>query len=212
MNGDWTLPTPLLQAYQDKEQWYGSSYDLSMAYDHTALSLQDRNRLQRLLWQHSSLVGVVDEQKELGLSWKNVATHNFKQFTFGLLQLEGGEIAGCMSYFLDRGNTTWFALSIPLTILGMLFPVEYPLFPKDKNTWITNVDSTLATIGTTIYRDTSFVLAVLGEEGSMSSVAYVLQGLTHDTGLLVPEHLFRQESVTPYGLHYPEGLWWTGGK
>ena len=30
-------------------------------------------------------------------------------------------------------------------------------------------------------------------------------------GSLVPESLFKRQSLSPYGVRAPEGLWWTGG-
>jgi len=218
MNTDWSLPPSLLAKYQDIEEWTGSFYELSIAYNRTTLNSQDRIQVPRILWQHPSLLGVVDEPNELMISWQEVEGYDFNRryhHTYGLLRLEDGKNLACLSFFIDSEaeEVIWLCLAIPGGILSLVFPIEDPLYPKAKNPWIASIDRVFADIAMAVYRRMPFTLATLGSDVPMFfSMEDTYQELREGPDLLIPESLFQQQGVEPCGLRSPEGLWWTGGK
>jgi len=218
MNTDWSLPPSLLAKYQDSEKWFiNSFYGLSMAYNRTTLNSQDRIQVPRILWQHPSLLGVVDEPNKLMVSWQDIENYDFnridKGVPYGLIRLEDGKILGCLSFFSRVRDTTWACLAIPEDILRLVFPIEYPVYHKTKNPWLVSIDRVFADIAMAVYRRMPFTLATLGSDVPMFfSMEDTYQELREGPDLLIPESLFQQQGVEPCGLRSPEGLWWTGGK
>lgn len=180
-----------------------------MAYNRPLLSLQERIRVLNILWNDSSLLGIVDHFQEFGQPWKKIDQESLAHWSYGYIQLEKEKIIGCSSYFLQIEHTSWFSLSIPLGLLGLVFPVHYPA-SRNKNSWMTQVDRVFATLAMKVYQDTPFTLGIIGEEAAAFPVEQALKDIARDPGLLVPERLFQNVGVTPYGLRSPEGLWWTG--
>ncbi len=192
-----------------------SFYELSMAYNRTTLSPQGRAQMQRVLWHHPSLLGVVDEPKELMVSWQNVDSYDFDfnelpNHIYRLIRLEDGKILGCESYFSDTEESTWLSLAISVGMLDRFFPVEYPLYPKTRNPWFVSIDRIFADIGMEVYRKMTFTVAMIGEENPFPPLDKMHQQLRKNPDLLVPEPLFEQQGVEPRGVR-SEGLWWTGG-
>lgn len=216
MQKKWDVDESIIQRCQDANRWFGSHYELALAYGRKGLDLQTRLSLLHMVWNSSSLLGVVNHPREFGQAWESVdsslVSEPYHQF-YGCVRLDNGQVVGCRSSFLVIGDEIWFILFIPLSMLSLAYPVNYTHSITHRgNPWTIKVDKILALIGAQVYETIPFQLGVLGEEASSRSVQEQLADLADDSGFLVPTSLFEQQKVIPHGLSSPGGLWWTGGK
>jgi hypothetical protein len=205
----WQIDKTLWESVYGWDQWHGSHYEVSMAYPW--LSHQERTFLLQCAWSDDNLLGVVESPDQFGRGWQEPASVDpaDANHCYGFLRLANGYLVGCGSYFTSWEKTTWFSLYIPLGHLERLFPVHYPLGDEDEH-WISIVDDSLAAVGAQIYRQMPFQVAALGEEVGGFEVQEVLPHLADAPDLLVPEPLFTDHHITPYGKKLGEGIWWTG--
>jgi hypothetical protein len=206
----------VVQICRTGENWYGSHYELGLAFEPGSLNQEGRLHLLQTLWQHPHLRGVLEHPKAYGQAWRGVevalANRPYYQ-CWGCIRLHNGRVVGCSSSFLDLADDWWFALSIPLGMLNLVYSVDYTQpTTHEGNPWTIKVDEVLAPIGIRIYREFRFKLGVLGEEASAVPMEMRMARLANDSSLLVPETFFKRMGVTPHGLRSPEGLWWTGSK
>lgn len=214
MQKEWEIDNIVLSFCQGWKNWHGSFYELGLAYASASLDQQTRLRLLQYVWDDPGLLGVVYHPDDFGRPWKNIesAVASNGKHVYGYIRLGTKRITGCGSYFSSDRSIAWFVLYIPLAMLNLVYPVDYghPITHKG-NPWSMKVDEVLAAIGMRIYREFPFKLGGLGEEATALPMEKQIAELANDPGLLVPESLFKQKGVNPYGLRTSEGLWWTGG-
>jgi hypothetical protein len=66
--------------------------------------------------------------------------------------------------FIDNDFEAWCLLYIPMGMLGLIYPVEYPV--EVTSDWIAELDPLLAGIAARLYGSWPFVYGGLGEEAS----------------------------------------------
>src|SRR5260370_41007548 len=182
-----------------------------MLYPSSSLGEQDRLRLFQFLWNDPNLLGVIDDPTKFGEAWQSqdaIDTTSANHY-YGCIRLPEGSVIGCGSYFSHYGNETWFSLFMPLELLGRVVPLEYPL--ALEQIWMKPLDFFLSSIGARVYQYMPFTVAVLGEDVSGASLERIQEHLSHASGPLVPEAMFRQKGIAPHGLRVGKDLWWTGG-
>lgn len=213
LDRNWESNKDVAKALQNAKRWKGSYYELSMMYKGQEFNVQRKIQLLRHLWDDPSLQGIVDAPGELGQSWKSIDEKNIERYkhNYGYIAVSKGKILGCGNCFVETGSELWCVLYIPLSMLGLVFSIKYPLSRKE-NTWADQVDAIFTSIGSRVYRDFPFEIGVLGEEASGMSLETVKKQHANDPGLLIPEQLFQQMAISPHGSRSAEGLWWTGGK
>jgi hypothetical protein len=211
MQKEWSADTTILQRLKGWDEWGGSYYELAMLYPSSSMEQQDRLRLFQFLWNDPNLLGVVHYPTEFGEAWQSLDAINTKDADhyYGCIRLPEGSIIGCGSFFTHYGDETWFSLYMPLWQIGWVRTVEYPL-SDERNTWIKPMDAFLASIGARVYEYMPFTIAELAEEAG-GSLKYIQDHLAHMDGCLIPEAMFRQNGITPYGLRVGKDLWWAGG-
>jgi hypothetical protein len=202
----------LKRKLHDEKRWRGSHYELSLIYNTGKLDTKKRINLLRALWEHPLLMGIADDPKQLLSSWVHIDEESVKKHkhVYGCMDLGGGKIIGCGSYFLEIENYVWCIFYCPLGMLESVYNIQYPLGHKE-NMWMKQFDRLLVSIGIHVYQTLPFGLAAIGEEASALPVERLKKELVVDDDLLVPEKLFHEMDVKPYGLRFPEGIWWTGG-
>ncbi len=215
MQEKWEIDNSVVHICRTEKNWYGSSYELGLAFKPGSLNQEARLHLLQTIWQHPHLRGVLEHPKAYGQAWRGVelvlANRPYYQ-CWGCIRLHNGRVVGCSSSFLDLTDDWWFALSIPLSMLNLVHSVDYTQpITHAGNPWTMKIDQILASIGIDVYREVPFKLGVLGEEALGIPVMKRLGDLAKDTGLLVPEFLFKSMDLAPRGIRSPEGLWWTGG-
>ena len=214
MQKAWKVDDTTLRLCQGRKNWHGSFYELGLAYAHGSLDQQTRLHLLQYVWDDPTIIGVVDYPTDFGDPWKKVegAITSDGNHLYGCIHLSTEHTVGCGSYFSSDGSFTWFVLYIPLGMLKFVYAIDYRRsITHTGNPWTIKVDKVLAPIGVRIYREFPFKLGVLGEEATAFPLERHMAELTDNPGLLVPESLFKRQSLSPYGVRSPEGLWWTGG-
>jgi len=206
----------VIRLCRDWDNWVGSHYELAIQFDPDLFDQNARLRLLRHVWHHPSLLGVVELPDDFGHSWLGtddlLHTEDAWHY-YGCIRFDENDIVGCGSVFSGTSDGLWFILYVPLTMVGRVYPVDYESpITHEGNPWTLKVDELLAAIGRSVYQEFPFVLGALGEEAAGVPRAILMANLAHDTQLLIPESLFHRMGVTPHGLRFPEGLWWTGGK
>ncbi len=200
---------------QDRENWQGSYYELGMGFAQDLLDQQARLHLLQYLWQDSHLLGVLKDPNEFGQAWQSLGAVETTSgyHSYGCIRLDDTCTIGCGTFLSQVEEQLWLVLYIPLAMLGLVYAVDYDQpVTHEGNLWTFEVDKVLTSIGRRIYHEIPFTLGVMGEEASASLLERLMKKLARDSGLLVPELLFRRMGITPHGVRSPEGLWWTGGK
>lgn len=212
MQKKWDVDDAVISLCRNKASWLGSYYELSMAYKSETLKREHCLRIMQCLWNDPSLLGVVRSPEQFGLQWVSIDDPLLPQgqHYYGCIRLSAGQVVGCGSLYTASEGLIWFILYVPMGMLDQILPIHYPV-TRETNPWMTRVDKFLGTIGTRIYREHPFMLAVMGEEATAFSLKSILANIAHDPGLLVPETIFGQVGVAPYGECFSEGLCWTGG-
>jgi hypothetical protein len=214
MEKSWSVDETTIQRFRDTRQWHGSHYELGMAYNPDIFDRHQRAEVLRLLWDDPSVVGVVvDRWHNSGSPWQPVADVFIpNQHYYGCFRLLNGQVVGCGSCLIETKDIIWVTFYIPVAMLEAFFSIKYPVvYPN--NSWIAHIDPLLARIGMRIYRQAPFLIGVIGEEAAaIFEMNDLLLTLERNGGLLVPEIVFENFGVDPYGERSPEGLWWTGGK
>jgi hypothetical protein len=213
MQKAWEIDEATVGRLRNQENWQGSFYELGLAFALQQLNQQRRSQLLQEVWNTPYLQGVVRERKDFGKSWlpPAAASTEADHHCYGCIRLNNGQIIGCGSLFIEVKSITWFVFYIPLGMLDLVFPVNYPI-SKQNNPWRVEIDNRLASLGMRIYRTFPFELGAIGEEaGAVVSLERLQEEVSSDDGLLVPERLFHQLRLSPRGSRSPEGLWWTGG-
>ena len=213
MNKIWEIENRVTQRCRKTENWWGSSYDLSMAYEKST-GTQERLLLLHALWEHPYLQGIVDNPEKFGSTWqrpdeKSAVAGNR---CYGCIKVNDSSVTGCLSIFIEDEDTLWLCLAIPLVMLEPIFNVTYPLLPEN-NQWTKRIDRTLTAIGETVYQQRSFKVAAIGEEAAMMTFERAKGEIrTSSKGFLIGEPLYRSLHIIPYGTRLSEKLWWTGSR
>jgi hypothetical protein len=211
MQKEWSVDSTTLQRLKGWDNWGGSHYELAMLYPGSPMEKQDRLRLFQFLWNDPNLLGVLEDPTKFGEAWQSLDSIDTADglHYYGCIRLPEGSIIGCASFFGHYANETRFELYMPLCQLEWMRPVEY-LLGDERNTWIKPLDAFLASIGARVYEYMPFAAAELVEEPT-SSLKEIQDHLAHLDGCLIPEAMFRQNGITPYGLRVGKDLWWAGG-
>jgi hypothetical protein len=216
------------QEFADREQWYGSFYELGMAYPPHADEQILMPALQ-MLWQHPLLTGPFVgpysapapalQATGLPTGLGGLSTQ------YGLLGVPQRRAIGCHVTVVMRPHsapldetasdrTAWLILAIPTGMLELAYRVQYPIVGA-TNPWIPEFERHLVGIAETVYQSVPFDLAVIGEEAT--ALADTEHELTAERlaqgGYLVSPRLAarlrsqRMPETLPTGL-----LWfvWTG--
>ena len=71
-----------------------------------------------------------------------------------------------------------------------------------------DINEYLAGIGTAVYKEFRFDVAVIGEEASMIGLSYLLDNIELESGILISDDFCTRLNMGPRGRVSPEGLWW----
>ncbi|KZZ85762.1 hypothetical protein [Bacillus sp. SJS] len=85
---------------------------------------------------------------------------------YGILHIPDRNILPCV-ITINRidGESDWLDISIPQAAFKMSYLYKYPL-TKKLNPWLNSVEETFIKLAETIYNDSPFDLAIIGEEVS----------------------------------------------
>ena len=176
-----------LREYFRRSNWYGSFYELAMEFHPTGNDARLLAALQAR-WSDPALHGPLaspyswpEEQTTL-LSVPPASVSALGAVPrvqlpealdpvgpgglYGLLRLaDGTELGITCAIVREEGGSDWLDFCIPTGMLGVAFPVDYPLFAS-TNPWLAGVDHALLEQASTIHAAQPFDLALIGEEVS----------------------------------------------
>jgi hypothetical protein len=200
-----------LKQLRDPELWLGSHYELALAMPLGSLGVATRLHFLAALQDEAHVRGYVGSRQDLGASWlpldEVTAQANYHYSAF---RIPGKRLIGCLAMLLENEFEAWCELAIPVGMLELVYPVDYPIDPASP--WAGELDALLASLASRIYPRVPFTFGTLGEEASALGptaervTAAALQG----PGLIVPSTLFQRCNLTPHGTLLRDGLWWTG--
>lgn len=196
-----------LRRFRDPDAWSGSWYELALEFPaHTNGALVFR-QVNQIIWQLPSLSGVVTSHANFGEPWQDAAQWADGRDLYGSVRLDANTLVACGSTWLSQS----FILYIPVGVLELVYPVDYPLSPE-LNPWLPTLREALAFVGGNLYRHIKFALGGVGEEISnfISIEALTAAELATNKTLLAPEPLFDLFQVPPRTHPLSDGLWWTG--
>jgi hypothetical protein len=200
-----------LEQLRDPELWMGSHYELALAMPMGSLGVATRLRFLAALRDDVHLRGFVGSRQDVGTSWLPIDEVTARaNYHWGVLRIPGKRLIGCVAMMFENDFEAWCELAIPMGMLGLVCPVDYPIDPASP--WTGELDALLAGLAARIYPQVPFTFGALGEEASALAptaervTAAALQG----PGLIVPSTLFQRFNLTPHGTLLRDGLWWTG--
>ena len=192
--------------YLKDENWRGSYYELALELGPYGDDALLRQALEAL-WRQPELRGPWRERSHFGRDPDQSVAVPGNAALYGCLALDTGECVGCVSHVVRvETESDWLDLSIPTGMLGLRFPVVYPL-DLATSPWIATVDRVLVRIAAAIYAAAPFRLGLVGEEASgASSAGEVTAQECERGGFLVPDDLWRRLEPNRKGDRLPPGL------
>ena len=205
------------EIFTRKENWRGSYYELAMELQPS----HDDVRLERALlavWSHPNLSG----------HWLNLESYGQTPDVFRVTELvnNGSNIAyvnlygiflvpevnqqiGCLSVVVRENNgSDWLDFCFPSAMLESAFSVKYPLV-HDENSWLSIVDKYLLEIADTVYRQTPYDLALIGDEVSgMAHKISITATEIENGGVFLSPALWDKISPNQGFQVMPSGLRW----
>jgi hypothetical protein len=197
-----------LDYLRDPESWAGSYYELALATRIGTLDGPTQLHILSALQQDPLFEGFVTSRRDVGLGWR--ALDETRGSHYGVLRIPNKQIIGCRIMFLDNEYEGWCLLDIPMGMLELIYPVEYPV--EVTSDWIAELDPVLAGIAARLYGSWPFVYGGLGEEASaMLPTAERIAGKDlAQPGLIVPQELFERFDQVARKIRLSDDLWWTG--
>ncbi len=204
------------ETYVTQENWYGSYYELAIVLNNSPDNARLRQALT-VIWNCSDLHGPWFEREDYSMPTTAIpelmADIEPLKLLYGLITIpQTGTTLGCLSVVVreDKGSD-WLDLCIPTGMLGLEFPIQYPIL-RDNNLWLKEIDDVFLRVADEVYRRVPFDLALIGEEVSgLVDKAEVFSnvGLLKDGGYLLSPALFSQLSSTTLNpVSLPAGLLW----
>ncbi|UTI42237.1 hypothetical protein [Niallia sp. RD1] len=152
--------------FTNPDNWIGGFYELSIEFH----PVGDNNRLNQALIALENIGffnGLWQERQDFlsdSISLPiNIDDDSVNQF-YGTLNLtDGNTLPSLISVIRIEGESDWLDISIPQATLEQLYPYEYPL-TKELNPWLAKIDEIYIRIAETIYNNSPFELAMIGEE------------------------------------------------
>lgn len=152
--------------FTNPDNWIGGFYELSIEFH----PVGDNNRLNQALIALENIGffnGLWQERQDFqsdSISLPiNIDDDSVNQF-YGTLNLsDGNTLPSLISVIRIEDESDWLDISIPQATLEQLYPYEYPL-TKELNPWLAKIDEIYIRIAETIYNNSPFELAMIGEE------------------------------------------------
>lgn len=156
----------ICKEFKNPDRWIGGFYELSIEFH----PFEDNKRLNQALIAIQNLDffnGLWKERRDfqsnsisLPIKIDDGSVNHF----YGTFNLSDGNTVPCLlSIIRIEGESDWIDISIPQAILEQFYSYKYPL-THELNPWLAKIDETFITIAETIYNDTHFELAMIGEE------------------------------------------------
>lgn len=147
---------------RDRESWSGSGYEPALAAPIGTLDGPTRLHILSVLQREPHISGLTIDRDKIEFRWP--ALDETAAYYPGVVHVPDKGTIGCRLTFIDNDFEAWCLLYIPMGMLGLIYPVEYPV--EVTSDWIAELDPLLAGIAARLYGSWPFVYGGLGEEAS----------------------------------------------
>ncbi|MFF3099440.1 hypothetical protein [Viridibacillus arvi] len=181
--------------YNNPETWIGGFYELSMEYFpsgdskrlNIALEALCKNALVKGLWKEKG--DYPNQSISLPIHIEN---QNNSQF-YGTLSLSNGIELPCVIFVTRIENESeWLDITIPQASFEKIFPYKYPL-TYELNPWLNKIDEIYTGLAETIFANSPFDLAMIGEEiTGYTNQEEITVKIVKNFTCILPNHLQRQ--------------------
>ncbi|MEK4538374.1 hypothetical protein NST21_24020 [Peribacillus sp. FSL K6-1552] len=184
------------------DNWIGGFYELSIEFHpvgdnkrlNDALVSLQKNKFFNGIWKERQ--DFQTHSISLPIKIEDDSVNHF----YGTLFISDGNTLPCaITIVRIDGESDWLDISIPQAIFEQIYPYKYPL-TKELNPWLNKVDEIFIKIAENIYNQSSFVLAMIGEEisGDTNQENITAEYLEKTTCIL-PIHLQNRLEVQEKG-------------
>lgn len=188
--------------FNNPTNWIGGFYELSIEFNPAG----NNKRLNRAFIALQSLKlfnGLWKERQDFhtnSISLPiNIDDCSVSQF-YGTVSMSDGNTLPCLiSVIRVEGESDWLDVSIPQATLEQFYPYKYPL-TKELNPWLAKVDEIFIRIAETIFNNSPFELAMIGEEisGYKNQEEITFEDVEKITSIL-PIHLQKRLGIQEKG-------------
>lgn len=176
----------------DLDNWIGGFYEISIEF-HPAGNDKRLNDALTSLVKSKVINGIWKErenyQKNPVSLPIDIEEDSVNQY-YGTLPISDGNTLPCIITIVRIDcESDWLDISIPQAAFEKAYPYKYPL-TENLNPWLNGVDETFIKLAETIYNQSPFDLAMIGEE---------ISGYTN-TETITTEILEKSIIILPIGL------------
>jgi len=194
--------------YLNKKNWQGSCYELAIEYFPGGNDVRLLNAVNAI-WNERALSGPwLSQDGFLGTDRMPESLDDVTHL-YGLLKLSKEHAVGCYTItHRQTDDSDWLKFCIPLTMLSLTYPVEYPLYRLD-NPWLDEIAQVFIRLAQLVYDYYPFNLAIVGEDisGEMTERKISLTDI-RSGGFFIPPILYERLRVSIDGGILPGGLRW----
>ncbi len=163
--------------YSNRDDWNGGFYELSIEYH----PFGNDQRINEALTALHECSYIKSKSMSLPVQIEEGSVHTF----YGSLSLsnsKGDELPIMITVVRVNGESDWLDIAIPQAAFEKKFRYKYPL-TTELNPWLVKMNEVYVQLAETIYRNSPFDLAMIGEEISgctnQADITYeVMQNLT----------------------------------
>ena len=153
------------------DNWKGGFYELSIEFHpvgndkrlNGALTSLEKSKVINGIWKERE-----DYKKNPVSLPVEIEEDSVNQYFTTLLISDGNTLPCAITVIRIDGESDWLDISIPQTAFEKAYPYKYPL-TENLNPWLNGVDETFIKLAETIYNQSPFDLAMIGEEISGST-------------------------------------------
>ncbi|HZG73679.1 MAG TPA: hypothetical protein VEY51_19235 [Chondromyces sp.] len=197
--------------YNDPDNWIGGYYELSIEY-HPFSNNKRINKALAALYESNYFNGIWEDKKDypkktisLPINIEEDSVNSFYG-TLSLLNSTENELPCVISIIRLNNESDWLDIAIPQAAFERIFPYNYPL-TIELNPWLKKINEVYTQLAETIYRNSPFELAMIGEEISgytnQEEITYkVVQNMT----CILPSQLLNRLGLKGKGKELPNQL------
>lgn len=174
------------------DNWIGGFYELSIEF-HPVGNDSRLNGALTALEKSKVINGIWKEREDYKKMTVSLPLENYEDSVnqyYGIILVSDGNTLPCaISINSIAGESEWLDISIPQAAFEKTYPYKYPL-TENLNPWLNGVNETFIKLAETVFKQSPFDLAMIGEE---------ISGYTNQETITL-ELLEKSTYILPIGL------------
>lgn len=204
-----------ISRFQNEDSWIGGYYELAFEFHPTGDTKRLLSALQILckLDEINELYESKDDYKEKVTMVPNSIEEEKPINLYTTINLPDGTFIGAVIIILRvEGESDWLSLSIPIGMLGKLYPIDYGTdfsISYEFNNWQKSFDNILIRIAEKLYKGEPFDLGIIGWETLADISCSEITDLEVETTkvpLLIPSNLDKKIHTKRENIKLANGL------